>query len=140
MIAGAAVAGVTFALVLVVIGIHYEALSLITTLCRRLPLGRPRVGIAVVAAAFAHIVEATVFGIGIHGLVVADLAAVAGATGFRDHIYFSFATYSSLGYGDLVPLGALRLLAGVEAVTGLVLIAWTASFTYYEMQRYWRDA
>jgi hypothetical protein len=28
-------------------------------------------------------------------------------------------------------------LTGLESLTGLVLITWTASFLYYEMQRYW---
>ncbi|HHO59743.1 MAG TPA: two pore domain potassium channel family protein, partial [Thiotrichales bacterium] len=28
-------------------------------------------------------------------------------------------------------------LTGIESLTGLVLITWTASFLYYEMQRYW---
>ena len=52
-------------------------------------------------------------------------------------MYFSIVNYTSLGYGDLVPVGSLRILCGVEALTGLVLIDWTASFTYVEMQRYW---
>ena len=52
-------------------------------------------------------------------------------------IYFSFSTYTSLGYGDIVPVGDARILAGVEAITGLVLIAWTASFTYLEMSMHW---
>ncbi len=36
--------------------------------------------------------------------------------------------------------GDIRLLAGVEALTGLVLIAWTASFAFLQMQRFWTDA
>jgi len=38
---------------------------------------------------------------------------------------------------DIEPLGNLRYLIGVESLTGLVLITWTASFLYYEMQRHW---
>ena len=45
---------------------------------------------------------------------------------------FSLVTYTSLGYGDIAPLGPARLLAGIES-----LIAWSASFTYLEMQRHW---
>jgi hypothetical protein len=29
-------------------------------------------------------------------------------------------------------------MAGMESVTGLLLITWSASFTYLEMVRYWR--
>jgi uncharacterized membrane protein len=29
------------------------------------------------------------------------------------------------------------MVAGMEALTGLLMISWTASFTYLEMSRYW---
>ena len=32
-----------------------------------------------------------------------------------------------------------RFLVVLEAVTGLVLIAWTASFTFYQMRESWMD-
>ena len=54
-----------------------------------------------------------------------------------DVLYFSFSTYTSLGYGDIVALGDSRLLAGIESLIGLLLIAWTASFTYLEMREHW---
>ena len=40
---------------------------------------------------------------------------------------------------DLAPVGAVRFLSGTEALTGFVLITWSASFTYPEMERYWRQ-
>jgi hypothetical protein len=46
-------------------------------------------------------------------------------------------TYSRIGFGDLYPVGGARLLAGVEAVIGLLLIGWSASFTYPVMERFW---
>ena len=39
-----------------------------------------------------------------------------------DCVYFSFTNYTSLGYGDIEPLGNIRFLAGLEAITGLSLI------------------
>jgi hypothetical protein len=42
---------------------------------------------------------------------------------FWTYLYFSVVTISSLGYGDLHPVGFGRLAAGVEVVLGLVLIA-----------------
>lgn len=50
--------------------------------------------------------------------------------------------FGSLNHWLLV--GMTALLAGItvflsyEALTGFVLLAWSASFTYLEMQRYWR--
>lgn len=74
-------------------------------------------------------------------LVVVILAAgsLVGTTGFllANCMYFSAETYTSLGFGDLTPHGPVRVLAGVEALTGLLLIGWSASFTYISMERFW---
>jgi hypothetical protein len=35
------------------------------------------------------------------------------------------------------PLGPVRLLSGVEALNGLMLIGWSASFTYLTMEKFW---
>lgn len=56
-----------------------------------------------------------------------------------DCTYFSFATYTSLGFGDVVPTGPIRFLAGIESLVGLVMIGWTASFLYVEMTQFWSD-
>ena len=56
-----------------------------------------------------------------------------------DCVYYSFTTYTTLGLGDIEPHGDLRYLTGLEALTGLVLITWTASFLYLEMTRYWEE-
>ena len=44
--------------------------------------------------------------------------------------YYSYAVYTTLGFGDLHPVGLMRILTGIESVVGLALIAWTAMFTY----------
>jgi hypothetical protein len=54
-------------------------------------------------------------------------------------MYFSVETYSSLGFGDLVPIGPVRMLAGVEALNGLLLIGWSASYAYIAMERFWTN-
>jgi hypothetical protein len=56
-----------------------------------------------------------------------------------DCVYFSFTSYTTLGIGDIEPHGDLRFLSGLESLTGLVLITWTASFLYLEMTRYWDE-
>jgi hypothetical protein len=52
-------------------------------------------------------------------------------------LYFSAETFTSLGFGDVTPVGPIRLLAGLEALNGLLLIGWSASFTYIAMERFW---
>lgn len=51
-------------------------------------------------------------------------------------LYFSAETYTSPATVIVVPGGALRLLAGVEALNGLLLIGWSASYTYIAMERF----
>lgn len=57
--------------------------------------------------------------------------------GFEATLYYSAATYTSLGYGDIVPQGRLRILSAAEALNGLVLIGWSASFGYILMKEFW---
>ena len=61
----------------------------------------------------------------------------APSSGYLDYVYFSAITNTTVGFGDFVPSGPVRFLAGMGALTGLVLITWSASFTFLEMQRYW---
>jgi hypothetical protein len=56
---------------------------------------------------------------------------------FSSYLYFSSETYTTIGLGDIYPLGSLRLITGIEALNGLLLIGWSASFTYLAMQKFW---
>lgn len=53
-------------------------------------------------------------------------------------VYVSAVTHSTVGYGDFVPKGPIRSLLGTEAVSGFLMITWSASFAYLEMARYWK--
>lgn len=128
-------------LAFICIGVHYEGLNVATALIRRASRAhRLRVVVGLIAALLAHIVEVGIFAVGWFVLEYIGLAELTlEDPTFTDSVYFSFVTYSSLGYGDIVPLGPARLIAGLEALVGLVLIAWTASFTYFEMTLYWGE-
>lgn len=41
--------------------------------------------------------------------------------GFGTALYFSFVTALSIGYGDVIPVGALRILAVIEGIAGLLV-------------------
>ena len=56
-----------------------------------------------------------------------------------DMVYFSAAVFTTVGFGDLSPTGPIRFVAGAEALTGLVLIGWSASFTYLEVDHLWKS-
>jgi hypothetical protein len=128
-------------LVIVSILIHYEILRSTATHLGDLPVPPHfRIVVVVVAAFVAHTVEVWLYGFGY--FLLADRFGLGGLAGqpadsFQDYLYFSAITYSSLGYGDHYPTGHLRLIAGVEGLTGLLLIGWSATFTYFAMQKYW---
>ena len=46
---------------------------------------------------------------------------------FKDAIYFSFVTATTTGFGDIVPVGTFKMLAVVEVLFGLLLIALVTS-------------
>lgn len=47
---------------------------------------------------------------------------------FESSLYFSLTTYTTVGYGDLVLTDGWRLLAGVEALTGILMCGWSTAF------------
>jgi len=53
--------------------------------------------------------------------------------------YFSATTFTTVGFGDIAPLGPIRVFIGIESIAGLVLITWSASFTFLGMQNSWID-
>jgi potassium channel LctB len=59
--------------------------------------------------------------IGEHGLIEAGRPVDANLNGFASAIYFSFVTATSIGYGDIVPVGIARVVAVAEAITGLLI-------------------
>ena len=125
---------------LLAVRLHYELLLLTSKLVGALAgYLRAGVALAVALALLAHVIEVVVFGIGWFLLIDAGFVEIVPPVPTMvDAIYFSGAVYTSLGFGDIVPAsGGGKLLAVVETITGLVLIAWTASFTFYEMQRHW---
>ncbi len=121
---------------------HYEVLRALNTRLPRLAVPpRAKLVVVILVAFAAHAGEMALYGgvfyALVNGLGAGTLAGVAHAS-LESCLYFSAETYTALGFGDLTPVGPVRLLAGVEALNGLLLIGWTASFTYLSMERFWR--
>lgn len=47
---------------------------------------------------------------------------------FQTALYFSTVTFSTLGYGDIVPHAEWRLFAGLEGINGFLLIGWSTAY------------
>jgi len=128
--------------VIVAVVTHYEFLFRLTQLLPKLNVRhRFRIVLGVCGALLAHAVEVWVFAFAYY------LMHRSGTWGqlsgnfdgsLLDCVYFSFTTFTTLGFGDIEPSGSIRFLTGIEGLTGLVLISWTASFLFVEMQRYWQ--
>lgn len=133
--------GLAVLLVGICVLVHYECLRVASIALPRLTI-RPRSRILVVmgVAFFAHSLEVWIYGVAYwliaQYLAIGDIGGKVTGT-FPEYIYFSTVSYTSLGLGDLYPTGALRLLTGVEALLGLAMIAWTGSFTYLAMEKFW---
>ena len=115
--------------------VHYTAM-------RRM-YGSPRLGrrpagvlFSVAVMLVVHVVEVWIFGMAYYLLSGTMFGAVTDPS-FSGCIYFSASAYTTLGLGDEFPSGPLRAITGTEGLAGLVLIAWTASFTFLQMQRVW---
>lgn len=57
---------------------------------------------------------------------------------FFDMVYLSAVTFTTLGFGDITPIGSIRFLYGSESLAGFTLITWSASLTFLEVQRHWQ--
>ncbi|SDJ82206.1 potassium channel family protein [Microbulbifer yueqingensis] len=128
-------------LVAAAVVIHHEALNGLFRLGKRVKLHRnPAILIGVFGALLAHVVEIWLFALGYFYMVRSDYFGMLQGNfdgSLIDCAYFSFTTYTSLGFGDIEPLGHLRFTAGLEALTGLMMITWTASFMFLKMEKYW---
>ena len=134
------------ALMALAVVIHYETLyhsALRLPQIQVEPRLRVLLGVAVILV--AHIVEIWLFACGYFVLLHIDgmghmLSSQTGQPIVADLMecaYFSFITFTTVGYGDIVATDKVRYLTGIESLTGFVLITWSASFVFLEMQKYW---
>jgi Ion channel len=133
----------TCGLVIACVSLHYEALHLLSIMQRterRWYSNRLRASLLVLGCLVAHGIEVVIFGFGYRFLDAitegADLFGTA-PNGFNC-TYYSVVVYTSIGFGDVVPVSrAMRIMTAAEGLTGAILIAWTASFMFFHMQRFW---
>jgi len=130
------------ALTAVCVMLHYETLRLLNDRLGPITIisMRAKVLAALVGALTSHVLQIGAFAFAYY--LLRDKFGLGGFGGtFQDtlmnFLYFSSETYTTLGFGDIYPTGQLRLICGIESLIGLLMVSWTASFTYLEMRRYW---
>lgn len=137
------VVAVTALIVSTVVLIHYEGLVWLSRkLVKMRTPSRRKILYVIYSVIVIHIVEIWLFGFAIWVLLfVPGAGTVAGvpALSLFDAVYLSAVTFTTVGFGDLTPVGPIRFMSGTEALAGFILITWSASFTFIEMERFWRD-
>jgi hypothetical protein len=128
-------------LVALTTALHYEVLRGLNVGLPSLAIpNRTKLLVVIIAAFFAHAAEMAMYGVTLYALDwYLGGGTLTGGGGFSlaTSLFFSAETYTSLGFGDFTPVGPIRLLAGAEALNGLLLIGWSASFTYISMEKFW---
>jgi hypothetical protein len=132
---------IALTLVVATVLIHYELLRGTSLLIPRLAIP-PRTRLLVVLGAVfvAHSLEVTLYAIALYTMhqhgALGGIAGTVEGTAF-DFLYLSITSFTTLGVGDVFPTGPMRLVVAVESLNGLVLIGWSASFTYLAMEKFW---
>lgn len=134
----------TAAAVIICVLLHYEGLRLLSD---RLPTPhdhqRRRIIVLIICLLLLHIAEIWIFGAAYYLLLAyGGAGTLAGNTQLEifDCVYYSASVFTTLGFGDIVPLGPIRFMTGTEALSGLTFITWSASFTFLEMLKTWDHA
>jgi type IV secretory pathway VirB6-like protein len=122
--------------------IHYFVLKGVSdTIARRsVEAHGQNLGLAVGAITIAHVIEAFIYTLfflwAVQGLQIGALAASDPADKpitLMDYYYFSLVNFTTLGRGDLNPVGHLRFITGIEAFHGFLMITASGSFVLQVM-------
>lgn len=69
------------------------------------------------------------------GLWSLTYVAIGAIEDVEKAVYFSVVTFTTLGYGDVVPGEGWRVLAAVQAAVGILVFGWTTSLMITVVQR-----
>jgi hypothetical protein len=62
-------------------------------------------------------------------------AIVGAAPAGVDLVYFAFVNYTTLGYGDVIPVEPWRLLGPMTAMNGVLLFGWSTAVIFEVLRR-----
>ena len=62
-------------------------------------------------------------------------AVLGAAPDGADLVYFAFVNYTTLGYGDIVPVASWRLLGPITAMNGVLLFGWSTAVIFEVLRR-----
>jgi hypothetical protein len=62
-------------------------------------------------------------------------AIVGAAPDGADLLYFAFVNYTTLGYGDVLPLPSWRLTAPITAMNGILMFGWSTAVLFEVLRK-----
>lgn len=137
------VAFTTIALVILSVLLHYESFFILSRhLDRTRRSQRYRILMLFFSLLVIHVAQIWLFGSFAWWLShLPEAGTLSGpySLDMLDYIYMSAITYTTLGYGDLIPTGPIRFVYGTEGLVGFALITWSASMTFLEVQKHWQQ-
>lgn len=89
--------------------------------------------IAALALVFLHTLEIIVWAGAYKAIVPSGELA-----NFEAAVYFSFVTFTTLGYGDITLTEGYRLLSGIQALNGILLVGWSTALMFAVVQKTWQ--
>lgn len=82
-----------------------------------------------------HVAQIILWAVVYRGLPTsADLPTMESA------VYFSFVTFTTLGYGDITLDPSWRILSGIESMNGILLVGWSTATFFAAVQRIWHSS
>lgn len=118
------------------IAIHALVMTIVVyvarTVAARSALAPPLFLIAIMIATVsvlmvAHVVEVAVW--------AATYAIVGAAPAGASDIYFAFVNYTTLGYGDVIPVEQWRLLGPATAMCGVLMFGWSTAVIFEVLRK-----
>jgi hypothetical protein len=79
----------------------------------------------------AHVAEVAVW--------AATYVAVGATRGGAGNVYFAFVNYTTLGYGDILPVSEWQLLGPITAMNGILLFGWSTAAIFEVLRTSVRD-
>ncbi|MCU0953835.1 MAG: ion channel [Hyphomicrobium sp.] len=116
-------------MVMLTVGLHYAGLVILLALLRnrrRRAIARPHLG---QGAAILFVVLFIMALLSLEIWLYAGLYLAAGTVpDVETALYFSTASFTTIGYGDVVIEPPWRLVSAIEGANGLLLFGWSTAF------------
>jgi hypothetical protein len=122
------------------IAVHAAAMVMVIGAARATAARWPSVSAArLVAVMTATVAVLMVAHVGEIAIWTAAYALVDAVPEGADRMYFAFVNYTTLGYGDIVPVPRWRLLGPMTAMNGVLLFGWSTAVIFDVLRSTLRD-